>query len=94
LVSNNVEFDYGLLSNYVQKYTQRLPLRYTTKGKYRSIQDFTDFAWLLGIMPNVFKIVEKKVKHDNKPSNDAEHTLYTHLLVRKWGYEISKTDLL
>lgn len=80
LITDNPEFDFGLLNTYVKKYCNRDPLRYTTKGKYRSIQDKVDFLWDLGIGKRVDSAVSGIQEHNHLPSNDAEHNYLQHLI--------------
>lgn len=80
LVTDNPEFDFGLLNTYVKKYCNRDPLRYTTKGRYRSIQDKADFLWDLGIGKKVDLAVGEIQEHNHFPSNDAEHNYLQHLI--------------
>ncbi len=80
LVTDNPEFDFGLLNSYVKKYCGRGPLRYTSGGQYRSIQDKSDAIWDLGLGKIVDTAVSSIQEHNHFPSNDAEHNYICHLL--------------
>jgi hypothetical protein len=80
LVSDNPEFDFGILSNYVKKYCGRYPLRYTTKGTYRSIKDKADTMWNLGLGEFVESNAKEIQDHNHFPSNDAENIYLSHLI--------------
>lgn len=81
--SNNPEFDWGILTRYVKKYCNREPLRYTTKGKYRSIDDVGEALYGIGISDIINEKCTELIKHDHYPSNDAEHIALMHLIGSK-----------
>lgn len=69
-VSDNAAFDIGTLNVYLEKYTGRLPLAYTSDGRYRRTYAADD---MLEMIPDNNKLTEKiSVIHDHDPQNDAE----------------------
>jgi hypothetical protein len=80
LGADNPEFDFGLLNTYVEKHLNRLPLRYTKEGNYRSIKDFSDAVWEMGFGKTVDDAATTIQPHDHNPSNDAEHNYISHLI--------------
>lgn len=96
LLSDNPEFDFGRLSEYVKKHCGREPLRYTKKryprknekgeeleqkeGNYRCITDIGDTLWFLEVGSIVKDHIDTIQVHDHDPSNDAEAIYLTHLV--------------
>jgi hypothetical protein len=83
LISDNPAFDYGLLTRLVEKHTNRYPLRYTTDGKYRSINDIGEVAWYIGISDIVKEGSGSIQVHDHSPDDDAENIWLSHLITSR-----------
>jgi hypothetical protein len=90
LVSDNAEFDFGRLTPLVAKYCKdkdgnpREPLRYTTLKEYRSITDYSDAIWDLGIMDIINELADLVSSHDHYPMNDAQSILIKHLIAKEF----------
>jgi hypothetical protein len=83
LVNDNAEYDFGRLAPYVKKYCNRDPLRYTSDGSYRSINDVGDTLWSLGIYQIVDAPVTEIQAHDHFPDNDAEHNMLLDVVANR-----------
>jgi hypothetical protein len=76
-VTDNASFDTASIDYALEKYCQRAPMRYSSKGKYRSVKSGDD---MYDMMPDERKHeakerIDKLVKHDHDPVNDA-HFIY------------------
>lgn len=80
LVADNPEFDWGRLNEPIMRVCNRVPPRYTSKGDYRPITDYSDAVWTLGVGKIVDEGATKVQPHDHFPSNDAEHNYVSHLI--------------
>lgn len=81
LVSDNAECDYGRLSLLTMKhFPERGPVRFTTKGKYRSIDGYDSAVWKLGIDKIIDGYANQVSPHDHRPSNDAHNSHAAYLI--------------
>jgi hypothetical protein len=86
VLSDNPSFDVGRLDMYLDKYVQRMPVRYSGLHRYRSVDAPDD---MLSVFPKevVKTLIQTKidpvVQHDHNPANDAEHIYRQYLLVQE-----------
>lgn len=76
-LTNNTSFDIANIDYNLEVYCSRLPMRYSSKGKYRSVISADD---MLEMLPNSLysaarQRIHSVVKHDHDPINDA-HSIY------------------
>lgn len=70
-VTDNALFDLGGLEYVLRKHGKITPIRYTKDSVYRWIVDPSERLEILGLYKEVKEIVNKHVKHDHWPENDA-----------------------
>lgn len=71
-ISDNPSFDVGTVDYLLWIHKNRLPMRYTSKGRYRWVSDPSERLYALGKSKEVKdKISKTVVKHDHWPENDA-----------------------
>lgn len=83
-LTDNPAFDIAALDVALELQVGRMPIRYDSKGRYRSIQIPDEAMHLLSAHDArdlVRAYVDCVVKHDHDPSNDAEHVYRQYLLV-------------
>lgn len=86
-LSDNASFDIASLDHFLEQFTGRIPLRYSTAGKYRSLKAPDD---MLAMLPDDFvkwaikEQIDPLVHHDHDPANDAEHIYRQYLLALKY----------
>jgi hypothetical protein len=98
ILSDNPTYDLGSLDNKIEKYCDRLPVRYTSDGKYRWISDWSEQASALGCYGRVKEIVGlqmgERAKLTHNPEIDAESiyrcSLVTERLTRLMSVELNK----
>lgn len=83
IVSDNPSFDLGTLDYHLNYYTGRYPLRYTSDGKYRSVQDPDERAKALCIKDTLQTKIDQLVKHDHNPKNDALYIYHFAVLTNR-----------
>lgn len=76
-LTNNASFDIANIDYNLEVHCSRLPMRYSTKGRYRSVVSADD---MLDMLPNSLytaarERIHNTVKHDHDPVNDA-HSIY------------------
>lgn len=78
LISDNPEFDFGVLSHYLEKYDYK-PLRWTKDGVYRSIKNLSDVSEYLGLDGVMEKVArERGIVHNHHPEADAAYIMFVH----------------
>lgn len=91
-LSDNASFDIAALDVNLERYVNRIPLRYSKTCKYRAIEAPDD---MLDVFPShvVKKLVAQKidpyVSHDHDPANDAEHIYRQYLLMQHLKTKLS-----
>lgn len=81
-LSDNASFDIAALDNNLERYCGRMPLRYTSDNRYRSIIAPDDILWTI----NRDKLEDLyKQYSDHDPSNDAECIYRQYMEVLKWS---------
>jgi len=73
LVTDNPAYDIGSLDYLVHTVVGRLPLRYSSNGKYRSVIDVSQRMRALHLNDLLNTKVSKVAVHDHRPDNDAEY---------------------
>jgi hypothetical protein len=86
LFGDNPEVDFGRLTEYIKRQCgpQRGPIRFTTTGQYRSITDYGDAMWYMGVHKEIEELVNSVQKHDHFPDNDAHHNFLSHMIEMKF----------
>ncbi len=92
-ISDNASFDIANIDYNLEKYANRHPMRYSSKGKYRSIMAQDD---MFDTLPEDVKtvqlaIIDREVKHDHDPVNDA-HFHYLMYISYKFPYRKLPND--
>lgn len=80
LISNNPEFDYGMLSGACKEVCGRYPIRCTSEGVYRPISNNTEVSRNLKFRKIVSNLANEIQNHDHIPSNDAENIFISHII--------------
>lgn len=84
-LSDNPSFDIATLDANLERYSNRMPLRYSASWAYRTVVD-TDSVMDLLPKRELAKITEKFVDpfvvHDHDPANDAEYIYRSYVAVR------------
>jgi hypothetical protein len=81
LVTDNPSYDLTHIDVMLHRLFKRQPLRYTSTGEYRWVEDPSDVVGDLGKKEEFTKSVESEVVHDHWPENDA-HFNYLMMLYR------------
>lgn len=76
-LTDNASFDIASIDYNLEKYCKRAPMRYNSKGKYRSVISADD---MLDMLPEkelklAYEYINANSKHDHDPVNDA-HNIY------------------
>lgn len=76
-LTDNASYDVATIDYNLEFYTHRSPMRYSTKGKYRSVKSADDmFDMLPRVCKDVYrKLIEKIAPHDHNPCNDAHNIM-------------------
>ena len=87
VLSDNPSFDIGRLDTYLDRYVQRVPVRYSaTTNRYRPVDAPDD---MLSVFPKdlvkhlMDKHINSVVQHDHNPANDAEHIYRQYVLAQR-----------
>jgi len=74
-ISDNPSFDIASIDYNLEKYTGRMPMRYSRTGKYRSVIAADDMFEMLpsNVKSECYKTMRETVNHDHDPINDAHH---------------------
>lgn len=92
-VSDNPSFDVSAVDYLLLTYKGRLPMRYTSKGKYRYISDPSERLWVMGKTQQAKEYInEKIVEHDHWPENDATYIYASMLESDRWAKELKERD--
>lgn len=85
ILSDNPAYDITRIDYLVWKHLKRLPIRYTTAGVYRSIEDPSEQAYGTLDESVCWKRAEAKCKHTHWPLDDAEfiYHLYQEVMNMK-----------
>jgi hypothetical protein len=75
IVSDNPAFDVAAIDNLLWKTTDRLPIRYTTKEQYRSVDDPTEQMACLTfhVCKKIRALADTFSPHDHDPLSDARN---------------------
>lgn len=76
-LTDNASFDSASIDYCLEKYCKSMPMRYSTKGAYRSIISADDKFEMLPskLQQSAYEEIKKQVNHDHNPVNDA-HYIY------------------
>lgn len=78
LISDNPEFDFGVLSHYLEKYGHQ-PMRWTRDGSYRSIKNLSDVSEYLYLDDLLEKTAAQRgVIHNHDPEADAQYHIHVY----------------
>jgi len=87
ILSDNPAYDLGGFDHLMQKYTGRLPLRYTTAHGYRWVADYSERAYALGIEKEITEAAKKRMgmteEDKHHPEKDAEFIFHCTYLVEE-----------
>lgn len=74
-ISDNASFDVATVNYCLEKYTRRLPMRYSSKGKWRSLVAHKDVFWAMpdDVQKRQMELINRDVNHDHDPVNDAHY---------------------
>lgn len=93
-VSDNPGYDIEAVDYHLHTEIGRLPMRYSSTGKYRSISDPSE--QIKGLRKNtrngINEQANKLVTHDHWAPNDASHHLIKYFLIRKVIDEMDSID--
>jgi hypothetical protein len=80
-VSDNASFDIANIDYCLEKYTGRIPMRYTTTGKYRSIIAADDMLDMLpsAELTEAYNRINAKVIHDHDCVNDSYNIMLQYV---------------
>ncbi len=85
-LTDNASFDIARIDYCLDKYCNRLPMRYSTTGKYRAIYSADDMYSMLSTEQKAIcdKEIEAIVIHDHNPVNDAETVYWQYVMAMKY----------
>lgn len=85
-LTDNASFDTASLDYLLEKHTERAPMRYSKSGKYRSVISADDMFDMLPseIKKKAEEEMDKIVKHDHDPINDAHHIYLQYVAAMKY----------
>ena len=86
-VSDNPAFDITLIDVNLKRTVGRLPLRYTTAGVYRVINDPSEQRVWFPKRNEMDAFVKANSSHDHLPDNDAEHIYLMQVFMEKYRLE-------
>jgi len=92
ILSDNPSFDIGNIDHHLEKYANRAPMCYSSKGKYRSVKDASD---MFSMMPAARQressdVIGDIAPYDHDPCDDAHSIMlqYVHAAEFKRRQEI------
>lgn len=93
-VTDNASFDHAFINYNLERYCDRLPMRYSSTGKYRSVVAPDD---MLAMIPDqtlekLMAHLNKKYPHDHNPVNDAVNIYHQYVYALKIKDAISNTS--
>jgi len=85
-VTDNASFDIANIDYNLEKYLNRLPMRYTTTGKYRSIVAGDDMLEMLpqDRQAGAVREINALSVHDHNCINDAYHIMLQYVMAIKY----------
>lgn len=85
-LTDNASFDIARIDYCLDKYCDRLPMRFSTTGKYRAIYSADDMYSMLSTEQKAIcdKEIAEKVTHDHNPVNDAEFVYWQYVAAMKF----------
>jgi DNA polymerase III epsilon subunit-like protein len=85
-LTDNASFDIARIDYCLDKYCDRLPMRFSTTGKYRAIYSADDMYEMLSSEQRAIcdKQIAEIVVHDHNPVNDAEYVYMQYVMVMKY----------
>lgn len=96
ILSDNPAYDLGAIDNRLEKYCDRLPVRYTSTGVYRWVSDWSERSDALGCYGKVREIAAKlmgdRLKRAHNPEIDAEYIYHCSVITERIRVAI-KSDL-
>lgn len=75
ILSDNPSYDISRIDYFVWQHTKRYPIRYTSDGRYRSVEDPSEQAYGTSDEEGCWKRAAEKQVHNHWPSDDA-HFIY------------------
>jgi hypothetical protein len=85
-VSDNPSFDIGNIDYCLERYAGRIPMRYTSKGKYRSIVTSDDMLYMLPTkaLVEAKERIDNQVTHDHDCVNDSYNIMLQYVEVLRY----------
>lgn len=85
-LTDNASFDIARIDYCLDKYCDRLPMRFSTTGKYRAIYSADDMYSMLSYEQRAIcdKQISEIVAHDHNPVNDAEYVYMQYVMAMKY----------
>jgi hypothetical protein len=85
-LTDNASFDTASIDYNLEKYTDRVPMRYSTNGKYRGVISADD---MLDMLPEdrfneAMTNIKNNAKHDHNPVNDAKFIYLMYIEAMKY----------
>jgi len=93
-LSDNPSFDITAVDWALYRFTKRLPMRFSTKGKYRCISDPSERIAAFGKWKETNEIISKNygIEHDHWPENDAAYIYAQMIEANKLSKDYSEME--
>lgn len=87
-LTDNASFDTASIDYALEKYCDRMPMRYSSKNEYRSVISADDMFDMLPIdkQKQAYEEIKQKVKHDHDPINDSHYIYLLYIYAQKMKF--------